>query len=154
MGEIVLTILISSLYPAFAFLLQNGEMHRLVAMITFPLTPLFLTGWLTSGLSSYKQDILERKMTLLQVVQWNMGMDIHNLLILCSYLIVGMAVLLGLPRSLTWPLLIPIPLSILSIIEVIRIKNGYKPRWSVLLFGSYGAIGCTIYLITFALWTG
>jgi 1,4-dihydroxy-2-naphthoate octaprenyltransferase len=153
MGEIVLAILISNLYPAFAFLLQSGEMHRLVAIITFPLTLLLLAGFLSSELSTYLQDMLNKKMTLLQVLNWKMGMNLQNTLILFSYLFVGVAVLFGLSWSLTLPFLISLPFSLLSINEVIRIGYGFKPRWSVLLLGSYGAIGCTVYLITFALWT-
>lgn len=154
MGEVVQVILIANLYPAFAFLIQNGEMHRLVPMITFPLTPLLLATIISSGLPKYLQDMLDQKKSLLMVLQWKLGMDIHNLLVLSSYLIIGMAALLGLSWSLTWPFLLAMPLSMLSVYEVIRIKNGVKPRWSMLLLGSFGSIGCTVYLITFALWTG
>jgi len=35
-GELVTAILLCNLFPALAFLLQTGEMHRLLAMATFP----------------------------------------------------------------------------------------------------------------------
>src|SRR3990170_1909375 len=41
-GELATSILVANLVPAFGFLLQFGELHRLVAMSTFPLTALHL----------------------------------------------------------------------------------------------------------------
>ena len=49
-GELVLAILEANLFPALAFLLQSGELHRLLAMLTFPLTLLYLAAVLAISL--------------------------------------------------------------------------------------------------------
>jgi 1,4-dihydroxy-2-naphthoate octaprenyltransferase len=153
-GEVVQSILISAIYPAFAFLIQSSELHRLIPMITFSFTPLLLATMISIGMPKYLQNILEHKKTILVVLKWKLGIEIHNIMIFLSYFILGLAALFGLSWSLIWPFLLPMPLSILSVIEVLRIRIGAKPRWSILLLGGYGSLGCTIYLLTFALWTG
>ena len=52
-GELVLAILFANLFPALAFLLQTGELHRLLAMLTFPLTLLYLAALLALSLRAY-----------------------------------------------------------------------------------------------------
>jgi 1,4-dihydroxy-2-naphthoate octaprenyltransferase len=154
MGEIIQTIIFSSITPALGFLLQNGEMHRLVALITFPLVPMVLSVLICMELKHYLQDMLTHKQTLLQRIQWKNGMKLHLIFVFCTFFLAGVAIIFGLPLSIGWPYLVALPLSGISIFEISRIQTGVKPRWNILLFGSFGSLGCTLYLINFALWTG
>jgi 1,4-dihydroxy-2-naphthoate octaprenyltransferase len=98
-GELTTSILVANLVPAFAFLLQTGELHRLVAMSTFPLTLLHLAMMLTFELPDFASDIKHGKRTLMVRLNWQNGMALHNYLILGAYLPLGLAVY-GLPMRL------------------------------------------------------
>ena len=69
---------------------------------------------------------------------WEPGMNLHNILILCSYLLLVMALLLGLPWSLGWPGLLTFPIGIYQIWQMRQIANGVKPNWKVLNFTATG----------------
>ena len=98
-GELTTAILISNLVPAFAFVLQTGHLHRLLAMATFPLTFLGIAMLLAFELPDYNSDMKFGKRTLFVRAGWQLGMNIHNLMILFGYLILAIAVLLGLSMS-------------------------------------------------------
>jgi 1,4-dihydroxy-2-naphthoate polyprenyltransferase len=152
-GEIIMAVLISNLVPAFAFLLQTGELHRLLAMTTFPLTLLHLPMFLAFGLPNYGTDLKYERNTLMVRTGWETGMRIHNLSLLVAYLILGLAIGFGLPISIGLPGFLTFPLAIFQVWYMNRIASGIKPNWTLLLFIAATIYGLTAYLITFALWT-
>jgi hypothetical protein len=83
---------------------------------------------------------------------WKLAMDMHDWLILAAYLFVGIASLIGLSWNLVWPMLLTAPISIFTVYEILRIKSGTKPRWTLLLLGGYAGIGCMLYVLLFTLW--
>ena len=102
-GELTTSILVANLVPAFAFLIQFGEFHRLLTMVTFPLTPLHLAMMISFELPDYAFDLKVQKLTLLIRMGWQRGMLLHNLLILIGFLILGLAAYFGLPMSIALP---------------------------------------------------
>jgi len=90
-GELITSIMVANLVPAFAFLLQAGEFHRLLAMSTFPLTALHLTMMLSFEFPDYATDLKFEKRTLLVRMGWRNAMILHNLLILSAYFLLGLA---------------------------------------------------------------
>ena len=152
-GEVTTAILISNLVPAFAFLMQTGELHRLLAMATFPLTLLHLAMLLAVELPAYGSDLKYGKNTLMVRSGWETGMRIHNLSLLFAYLILGLAIGFGLPYSIGLPGFLVFPLAIFQVWYMNRIAGGIKPNWNLLLFMAATIYGLTAYLITFALWT-
>ncbi len=151
-GEIVSAILITNLSPALALLLQSGDLTEVLAMLTLPLTLLFLSMVLALSLEHYYQDIKEGRQNLMIRIGWQRGMNVHNLLILMAYLLVGFAAVSGLTWSLTWPLLLTLPIGIFQIWQIWSIGNGAPPRWTLLRLTALATFGITTYLITFALW--
>lgn len=152
-GELTTAILVANLVPALSFLLQTGEIHRLLAMTTFPLTFMHLAMMLAFELPDYGSDLKHDKRTLLVRVGWLLGMRIHNYSLLTGYLIIGVALVFGLPQSIGLPALLTLPLGIFQIWYMGYIAGGAKPNWSLLLFGAMSIFGLTAYLMTFALWT-
>jgi 1,4-dihydroxy-2-naphthoate polyprenyltransferase len=152
-GELTTAILVANLVPALAFLLQTGELHRLVAMTTFPLTFLHLAMMLAFEFPDYAVDLKYEKRTLLVRAGWQIGMRIHNYAILTGFLVLGIALVFGMPQSVGLPALLTLPLGIFQIWYMGKIADGAKPNWTVLLFGALALFGLTAYLITFALWT-
>jgi 1,4-dihydroxy-2-naphthoate octaprenyltransferase len=152
-GELTTSIIVANLVPALGFILQTGELHRLIAMSTFPLTPLHLAMMLTFELPDYATDVKYDKYTLLVRLGWKRGMTLHNLLILIAFLLLGLSALFGLPGSIAFPAYFALPLGIFQIWYMSRIAAGAKPNWTVLSLTAIFTFGLTAYLLAFAFWT-
>jgi 1,4-dihydroxy-2-naphthoate octaprenyltransferase len=152
-GELTTSFLVANLVPALAFLIQYGEFHRLLAMATFPLTPLHLSMMIAFELPDYASDLKFQKLTLLVRMGWQRGMILHNLMILMSFLILGLAALFGLPVSVALPAFLSLPLGIFQIWMMNRIASGARPNWPALTFTAAALLGVTSYLLMFAFWT-
>jgi 1,4-dihydroxy-2-naphthoate octaprenyltransferase len=66
----------------------------------------------------------------------------------------GLAAIFGLPWSLTWPVLLTLPVGLFEIWQMIRIANGVKPAWRLMTFTSTMLVVLTAYLLTYTLWIG
>jgi len=152
-GELVQAILITNLIPALAFLLQVGGFHRLLVMLTFPLTLIYLAMALALALKTYTAQMRQNRRTLLMRLGWQRAMFLHNVLIFTAYLLLVLAAVFGLPWFLTWPGLLTLPLGIFQVWRMTRIASGYPPRWRLLTLTAVSLFGLTAYLITLALWT-
>ncbi len=151
-GELTTSILVANLVPAFAFTLQTGSLHRLVAMATFPLTFQHLAMLLSFELPDYSTDLRYGKRTLMVRLGWQAGMRLHNLLIIFAYLVLGVATFLGLPPLIALPAFITLPLGLLQIWNMNRIAAGAKPNWLILTLTGFILFGATAYLLTFGFW--
>lgn len=152
-GELLTSIMVSNLLPAFGFLLQMGELHRLLAMSTFPLTPLCLAMWLVFELPGYANDLRQQKQTLMVRIGWKNGMQIHNYLVLSAFLLLGLAMVFGLPIFIALPAFLPLPLGMLQIWQLKRIAEGSKPNWTTITLASVVVFTATTYLLAFTFWT-
>lgn len=152
-GELVTSFLVANLVPAFAFLLQSGDLHRLLAMATFPLTMLHLAMMLAFEFPDYATDIRLGKRTLLVRMGWQRAVLLHNMLILFAYVTLGLAVILGLPFFIALPSLLTFPLGFLQIWQMRRIADGAKPNWTALALTGIALFTVVAYLLTFAFWT-
>lgn len=153
-GELILAVVLANFAPALAFILQAGELHRLIALITFPLTFLYLASYLAISLQRYPQEERKGRRTMLVRLGWQGGMSLHNLLILAGFLLMGAAALLDLPWTLTWPGLLGLPVGLFQIWQVLAITNGAKPRWRLLELTAGATLALTIYFLNLALWGG
>lgn len=153
-GELVTALFLTGITPALAYALQTGETHRLLIMLTFPLTAMCIAMLLANELETYYTDIKTGRKTLMVAVGWQRGMSLHNILVLFSYLLVGLAAVLKLPWPLTWPMLATLPVGLFQIWQMWQISNGQKPRWRLLRMTAYASFGIMAYLVAFALWTG
>jgi 1,4-dihydroxy-2-naphthoate octaprenyltransferase len=152
-GELTTSILVANLVPALAFHLQTGELHRLVAMATFPLTALHLAMMLSFELPDYASDLKFDKLTLMVRLGWERGMTMHNLLILTGFAILGLAMLFGLPVPVALPAFLALPLGLFQVWYMTRIAAGAKPHWTALELSALLVFGLMAYLLTFAFWT-
>jgi 1,4-dihydroxy-2-naphthoate octaprenyltransferase len=152
-GELTTSILVSNLIPAFAFLLQVGDLHRLVAMTTFPLTALHLSMMLAFELPDYASDLKHEKRTLLVRLGWKTGMGLHNAMILVGYLLLALAVTFGMPFYIALPAFFTLPVGLLQIWQMHRIADGAAPNWKALTLTALVLFAATAYLLAFAYWT-
>ncbi|HLE13654.1 MAG TPA: prenyltransferase [Anaerolineales bacterium] len=152
-GELTTSILVSILVPTFAFLLQFGELHRLVAMSTFPLMPLHLAMMLEFEFPDYSADVKFEKNTLLVRMGWERAMNLHNTLIISAYLLLALAAMFGLPLPIVLPALLTLPLGLLQIWQMRRIAAGARPNWRNLTLTGIVLFISEVYLLAFAFWT-
>ena len=152
-GELSTSIVVASLVPAFAFMLQTGELHRLVAMSTFPLIALHFAMMLVFELPDYANDLKFEKLTLMVRVGWERGVALHNILILVAYILIGVALLFGFPSLVALPAFLSLPLGLFQIWYVNRIAAGAKPNWNLIGVLAILVFGVTAYLLTFSFWT-
>lgn len=152
-GELAVAILFANLVPAFAFILQTGDLHRLLAMSTFPLTALSLALALAYELSDYAADLKYGRRTLMVRLGWRRGMVLHNGMILGAFLLLGLALTFGLPLGIALPAFLPLPLGLLQIWQMRRISDGAKPNWRALRLTAVVIFATTAYLLTLAFWT-
>lgn len=152
-GELTTSILVANLVPALALLIQTGDLHRLLAMSTFPLTLLHLAMLLAFELPDYATDMKFDKNTLLVRIGWEMGMRIHNFLITGAYLLLGLAILLGLPPAIALPAFLSLPLGVLQVFQMNRIAAGAKPNWTTTTLAAVTLFTATSYLLTFSFWS-
>ena len=152
-GELTTSILVANLLPVFSFMLQMGDLHRLVAMSTFPLTALHLAMMLTFELPDYASDLKNGKRTLTVRLGWRNGMTLHNVLIFSAYLLLLLAMSFGMPFAIGLPAMLTFPLGLLQVWHMQRIAHGGKPNWSALTLTPLALFAATSYLLAFAFWT-
>lgn len=152
-GELTTSIIVANLVPTFAFILQYGDYHRLLAMSTFPLTTLHLAMMLVFELPDYGSDLRHGKRTLLIRLGWERGMALHNLLILSAFLLLGIAAIYGLPIQIALSGFLPLPLGVLQIVQMRRIASGAKPNWTTLGLMAVALFASEAYFLAFAFWT-
>ncbi len=151
-GELVEAVLLTNLAPAFAYLLQAGELIEVLGVLTLPLTMLYLALTLATSLETYFADIKRGRQNLMIRLGWQRGISLHNLSILIAYLTIGIGIFFGLSWQLTWPRLLTLPVGIFQIWQVWQISLGARPRWRLLRITAYASFAITAYLLVFTLW--
>lgn len=151
-GEFILAVHIAMISPALGFILQAGEYHRLVAIISFPLTFLALAYYLILSFPTYGVDEKFDRRTLLRSMGWQRAVPLHHSLILGAYLLLASALLFGLAWGLIWPAFLTFPFGLLQIYWLRNISLGAKPIWTLLTVNALAVFGLTAYLLTFAFW--
>jgi 1,4-dihydroxy-2-naphthoate octaprenyltransferase len=138
--------------PALGFVLQEGVYHRLVGIVSFPLTLLALAYFLILDFPSFAADEKYDRRTLLRSMGLQRAISLHHGLILGAYILLIGALLFGLAWGLIWPSFLTLPFAILQIFWVRNISNGAKPIWNLLTVNALAVFGLTAYLLTFAFW--
>jgi 1,4-dihydroxy-2-naphthoate octaprenyltransferase len=152
-GEIIMSIIVAGFVPALAFLLQGHDFHRLLIMVSFPLTTLHIVMLLALEFPDYASDLKYGIRPLLIRIGWQKGMLIHNILILGSFVLSGFAILFGLPLRIALPSLFVLPIGLFQIWMMNRIADGAKPNWGLLTLVAVSTFSLTTYLLTFSFWT-
>jgi 1,4-dihydroxy-2-naphthoate octaprenyltransferase len=151
-GEFTLAVHIAMIAPALGFVLQEGEYHRLVAIISFPLTLLALAYFLILDFPTFAVDEKFDRRTLLRSMGWQRAVPLHHGLILGAYALFASALFFGLAWGLVWPALLTLPFAILQIFWMQNISQGAKPIWTLVTVNALAVFGLTAYLLTFAFW--
>ncbi len=152
-GELSMSIVRVGLIPAMALLTQGHDFHRILIMVSFPLTLLYLSMLLALEFPDYASDLKQGKKSILVRVGWQRAMLIHNFMIAGGFLILGIAFAVGLPLTVAWPVVFVVPVGLYQIWMMNRIADGAKPNWNLLLLVALSTFGLTAYTLAFAFWT-
>lgn len=152
-GELTTAVLLAVLLPALGYALQAGELHRLLALSTFPLAPLAMASMIGLEFADYAADLRIEKKTLLVRMGWQTGMRLHHLLVAAAYGLLAASFAAGLPAALALPPLLSMPLGLLQIWYLSRIGEGMKPNWTALTLNAVAMSVAATYLLTYAFWT-
>ena len=151
-GEFILAIHIALIAPAVGIVLQGGEYHRVVGIVSFPLALLALAYFLVLDFPTFVTDEKYDRRTLLRSIGWQRAVPLHHGLVLGAYILLGSTTLFGLAWGLIWPSLLTLPFALLQIYWLRNISNGAKPIWNLLTVNALAVFGLTAYLLTFAFW--
>jgi 1,4-dihydroxy-2-naphthoate octaprenyltransferase len=152
-GELVEAILVVTLIPALAFTLQGKMVNYILIMLTLPLTLIYLAMKIAISFESYGFEVTHGNRSLTARMGWQKAMNLHNLLILAAFVLIGVFGLAGLTWSFVWPMLLGLPLGVYQIFLIQQISAGVKPSWRILRFVSGGLFLLMLYLILLTLWT-
>lgn len=151
-GELVLAVYLGTLLPALAFLLQYGQLHRLLSFTTFPTTLLALAYLLVCNFPTFAITQKLGRQTLLTRLTWQRAVPIHHLLVLVAFLLFAAAPFLNYPVGLVWPVFLALPFAAMQMIWLQRIANGGRALWNLLTTLSSATFGLTVYLLTLTFW--
>lgn len=151
-GEIFEAILVCNLVPSLAFILQGSPWHLLLVMVSLPLTFIYLAMKIALSFEDYGYEITHGNRSISARMGWKRAMLLHNLMILFSFILVGVFFLLGLPWGFTWPFLLGLPVGAYQIVQLQQIAAGVKPKWILLRWTSVGFFFLMTYLVAISLW--
>ncbi len=151
-GELSLAIHLGYVIPTLGFLLQAGEPHRLLGLVTFPLSALGLACLVAMSFASFAQDRKFSRRSLLVSIGWERAVPLHNILIAATYFIFLAAILLGFSFGLLWPAFLTLPFAALQILLLRNIAAGGKPAWTPLNVTAIAVYGLTVYFLIWTFW--
>ncbi|MBW6465843.1 MAG: hypothetical protein K0B06_05010 [Brevefilum sp.] len=147
--EVVFFIVIP---PALAYFLQSSELNRMLTMAVIALVPGYLTNRILALLKRYGGDHKTGVETIVIKMGWENSMLLHNALILLTYLLFALIALLGFPWILLWPVFLSLPIGLLQVWLMERVKRGMKPLWGIMQFATACVLWIPMYLLGFAFW--
>jgi len=146
------TVLFVILPPAFAYFLQSEDLHRLLAMVVLSLIPAYIAYRLLSQLLAFDRDPNGGNHHLIKAIGWEQSMFLHNALILLSFFLYAVDALFGFPWFLLWPVFLTLPIGLLEVWLMERVRRGGKPLWRAMRVSTACVYFLPMYLIGFAFW--
>lgn len=151
-GEFLLAVQLAYLVPSIGFLLQAGNVHRLIIVITIPLSVLAFAAFIALDFPAYAEDIKYERGTFLTRLGWERTVPLHHALIIAAYFLFAAAPLLGFSLGLLWPAFLTLPFALLQIYSLHNIALGEKPVWNLLMANAIALLGLTAYFLTLTFW--
>lgn len=146
------TVLVVIIPPALGYFLQTQDMHRFLTFAVLGIVPIYLAFILLTQLIHYGEDQQKEALTTVTAIGWEPAMVIHNALILSGFLLFALAALLGFPWPLIWPVFLTLPLGLLEIWLMERVRQGQKPLWRIMLYALGAAFLIPVYLLALGFW--
>lgn len=145
-GEVTAAVVVAAITPTFGFVVQTGELHRLLLMSTTPLVALGFAMLIVFSLPDYASDAKLGKRSLMVRLGWSVAMRAHDLAIAFALVSFAIAYYFGLPARVTLGALIVVPLALAQIWQMNRLRRGFPPRWTSLTLSALALFVTAAYL--------
>ncbi len=152
LGELALAVHLAYVIPLIGFLLEAGEYHRLLNVVTIPLAFLAFAAFLALDFPAYVDDLKYGRRTLLMQIGWERAVPLHHGLVIAGYVLFACAPLLGFSYALLWPAFLTLPFAILQILWLRNVAMGARPIWTMLSANAVSIFGLTAYFVMIAFW--
>lgn len=146
-GELALSVTAAGLVPIFGYVLQTGEMHRLLLMTTTPLVALFLAMMVALSVPGYASDLKCGRRNLMVRLGWSSAMRIHDAAVVFAVLAFVVGFVSGMPWRVVRGEIILLPLAAAQIWQMARIRAGLSPQYRNLSLGAAGLLVLAAYLL-------
>jgi 1,4-dihydroxy-2-naphthoate octaprenyltransferase len=151
--EVFLAIFQGGFVPILGFLVQSNVYHRLLLLITFPITLIALATHLAMSFSTYAADLNLEQKTFLRLFSWQRTIILHHVLLITAYAFFALGLIQGIPTALLGPALLTMPIAGLQIFWLHRISQGGKTIWPFFRVLAASVFGLSAYLLAFTFWT-
>lgn len=138
--------------PAIAFFLQSDSSHRLLTLVVLGLVPAYLAYRMLIFLKDFSIDSRYENPSIVTRIGWQKAMTFHNAMILLTYLLFALTAVLGFPWFLLWPVFLSLPIGLLEIWLMERVRQGGKPLWLGMQIATACVFLIPVYLVGFAFW--
>lgn len=145
-------LLVVVIPPALGFFLQSDSLHGMLTLVIFGLVPIYMAYDLLEQLVHYGEDEKYELKTLATTIGWEKTMVLHNALILLGYGLMALTAVMGFPWFLLWPVFLTMPIGLLEIWLMERVRRGRKPLWRIMQFATASVFLIPLYLLGFAFW--
>ncbi len=151
-GEFLLAAHLAYIVPSIAFLLQAQEYHRLLALVTIPLTAIAFSYFIVMDFPTFAADQKYERRTLLTVLGWQRAIPIHHALLITAYFLIASAPFFGFSLQLLWPVFVTLPFAVFQILTLNNIAAGAPPNWNLLTVNTLAVFGLSAYLFSMIFW--
>jgi len=145
-GEVVLSITLAGLIPAFAFSIQSDLLHPLLFFSVAPLVAFHFALLIVFQLRRFGADSRLGRGTLSVRIGWPRAMGAHDVALLAGLVLVAVATFYGLPSRVGLGLLLVVPLALAQIWQMERIRRAFPARWNSLSLVAMATFGLALYL--------
>jgi 1,4-dihydroxy-2-naphthoate octaprenyltransferase len=138
--------------PAFAYFIQSSHVHLFLTLSVIGFVPAFIAFRILVQIQQFPADLKHDNQTLVTRIGWEKAMVVHNTLVLLTFLVFALIVFLGLPWFILWPVFLVLPIGLMEVWLMERVRRGGKPYWLVMIIASACIQFIPIYLLGFAFW--
>jgi hypothetical protein len=140
--------------PALSYFLQLKTPNSFLTLSVLGLVPAYLAFNLLIQIQHYGYHTKVNDRIFVVRVGWAKAMVFHNALILLTFAIFAITGFLGMPWDALWPVFLVLPLGLVEIWLMERVKAGAKPLWGVMKVATACVLIMPAYLMAFAFWIG
>lgn len=153
LGEVIASMVVAGLVPAFAQALQTGQVNELTMVTTAPLVAVCYAMLLAFEIPDFLSDEAAGKRTILVRLGRRRGLTLHNIALLLGVGLVLWGLLFGLPLRVAYWLIVAGPLVAWQFLSVRRLQQGEPVSFAVLTFGAVALFALVAYLLALGYWT-
>jgi 1,4-dihydroxy-2-naphthoate octaprenyltransferase len=151
-GEFLQAAHLAYIVPSIAFLLQVQEYHRLLPLVTIPLTAIAFAYFIVLDFPAFAADQKYERRTLLTLLGWQKAIPFHHALLITAYFIFAAAPVLGFSVQILWPVFFTLPFAVFQIISLNNLASGGPANWTLLKVNALAVFGLTAYLLAMIFW--